>query len=109
MKKRDTMREYQAMDRYQIKCCTCLRQWTEQESWNDLAATHTCRMAYLIAHPSSGGTPAGSVCAPGNHYVIRRIKGHYNPDRACDARCTGAKGATCDCSCGGTNHGADQV
>lgn len=24
----------------------------------------------------------------------------------CDARCTGARGHTCDCSCGGKNHGA---
>ncbi len=24
----------------------------------------------------------------------------------CDARCTGARGFTCDCSCGGKNHGA---
>lgn len=25
----------------------------------------------------------------------------------CDARCTGARGTSCDCQCGGANHGQD--
>lgn len=33
------------------------------------------------------------------------VDGTYNPDRACDARCMGAVGPACSCSCGGENHG----
>jgi hypothetical protein len=35
------------------------------------------------------------------------LKGRLNPEHVCDARCTGARGASCDCSCGGANHGRD--
>lgn len=30
----------------------------------------------------------------------------YNPVKECSARCTGATGPACDCSCGGENHGS---
>jgi len=33
------------------------------------------------------------------------VDGTYNPDRTCNARCTGAVGPACSCSCGGENHG----
>lgn len=33
------------------------------------------------------------------------VDGTYNPDRTCDARCMGAVGPACSCSCGGENHG----
>lgn len=33
------------------------------------------------------------------------VKGDYDPDITCDARCTNATGPNCDCSCGGKNHG----
>jgi len=34
-----------------------------------------------------------------------RIKGVFS-DKKCDRKCTHAVGHTCDCSCGGANHGA---
>jgi len=37
------------------------------------------------------------------HY--KTIKGTTNPDEKCGARCLASKGPTCDCSCGGENHG----
>jgi hypothetical protein len=33
------------------------------------------------------------------------LKAHYRPEVKCSAICTGARGHTCDCSCGGKNHG----
>lgn len=33
------------------------------------------------------------------------VKGRYNPDHRCDPRCENAVGPSCDCSCGGKNHG----
>jgi hypothetical protein len=32
--------------------------------------------------------------------------GNSEGERRCDARCYDAKGGTCDCCCGGKNHGA---
>ncbi|MFI0900497.1 hypothetical protein [Streptomyces sp. NPDC020983] len=37
---------------------------------------------------------------------VEPLKVTHNPEKACDGRCTNAKRATCDCSCGGANHGA---
>ncbi|MEU0207361.1 hypothetical protein [Streptomyces canus] len=34
------------------------------------------------------------------------IKGTLNESKRCDARCLGARHASCDCSCAGKNHGA---
>jgi len=35
------------------------------------------------------------------------VKGTLNPDKKCSAKCRGARGHNCECSCGGTNHGAN--
>jgi hypothetical protein len=39
--------------------------------------------------------------------VVRVIEFKSNPSlHKCDGRCLHAKGRTCECSCGGANHGA---
>jgi len=35
----------------------------------------------------------------------RPIYGRYVEEVICNAKCTGAVGPSCDCSCGGKNHG----
>lgn len=46
------------------------------------------------------------TCACGSAAVeVRVVKGTVVASRACDARCMGATGPTCSCSCGGENHG----
>ncbi len=35
-----------------------------------------------------------------------KLEGHVNPSQKCDARCTSARGHSCECQCGGENHGA---
>lgn len=34
-----------------------------------------------------------------------QLKGRVVPDRECNGVCMGAVGPSCDCSCGGENHG----
>lgn len=46
-------------------------------------------------------------CEEHGPFVIKFLKGRYSPERQCDARCMGATGPSCDCSCGGANHGAN--
>lgn len=46
-------------------------------------------------------------CAEHGNYLLRYLRGRLRDDVTCDARCTGATGPNCDCSCGGANHGAN--
>lgn len=39
--------------------------------------------------------------------IGKAIEGRLKADHPCDARCTGAVGHNCECSCGGANHGID--
>lgn len=44
------------------------------------------------------------TCCGRNVSALNEIKGRVT-DQPCDARCQGAHGPNCDCSCGGKNHG----
>lgn len=37
---------------------------------------------------------------------LRPVLGKVNLKKDCDGRCMGARGFSCECSCGGRNHGA---
>jgi len=37
---------------------------------------------------------------------LKPIRGTVKPNVACNAKCLSSKGPTCECSCGGKNHGA---
>jgi hypothetical protein len=41
--------------------------------------------------------------------IVKSVEGRHSEVRACDVRCTSAKGHKCECSCSGTMHGADHV
>jgi hypothetical protein len=41
----------------------------------------------------------------GKGRAARPVKGTYNPEHICSAKCLTSKGFACDCSCGGKNHG----
>ena len=44
------------------------------------------------------------ACECGRSMGAKLLKG-FVTDHECDARCMGAKGHVCECSCGGANHG----
>lgn len=56
----------------------------------------------LIACPrcddTTRGTRAGLV-------ILKPLKAHLNTEKACNARCMNATGPSCECACGGVNHG----
>lgn len=56
------------------------------------------------------GFPEGArftMSGEGSLPIVRIIDFKKNPSlHKCDARCQHAKGRTCECSCGGKNHGA---
>lgn len=41
----------------------------------------------------------------GYRFKIVEIRGTVKPEHKCDARCMASKGPTCECACGGKNHG----
>jgi hypothetical protein len=51
-----------------------------------------------------GGDPLGLCPQCGRLMSYGELKGTFAPV-PCDARCTGARGHNCECSCGGANHG----
>lgn len=53
--------------------------------------------------PTVNGAPVRECC--GREVTLRAVVGRFKPDHKCDARCRNSKGFTCDCSCGGANHG----
>ncbi len=38
-----------------------------------------------------------------------QVRGRYSASHACGPRCLNAIGPSCDCQCGGKNHGANHV
>ena len=44
------------------------------------------------------------ICACGSATVVKAISGRTT-DTACSDKCSAAKGPSCECACGGENHG----
>ena len=40
---------------------------------------------------------------------VNVVKGTYVADKSCGARCMGATGPTCECTCAGRNHGGNNA
>jgi hypothetical protein len=43
------------------------------------------------------------------HLEWTQLKGRTNPDKDCNGVCMGAVGPSCDCACGGENHGRNHI
>jgi len=46
-------------------------------------------------------------CECGKVFGAKMMNGTLNEGKKCDGRCMSATGPSCDCSCGGENHGAN--
>lgn len=55
-----------------------------------------------------GGEVPPVRCACGAWTYGRQIRARLS-EHKCDARCTGARGHDCECSCNGANHGRDHL
>lgn len=58
----------------------------------------------VACHVYSNGFVYVSCC--GRERALKRVRGVYSEKHKCDARCMSSKGTSCECSCGGKNHGA---
>lgn len=88
------------------------RDYKEPEATIQLADGRIERARFAVATLPSGGALRGAILPYAIACVAHRawfrwaqVEGTYNPDRECNARCMGATGPSCDCTCGGENHG----
>jgi hypothetical protein len=52
----------------------------------------------------------GAWCTEHNrHLDWTQLVGRVKPERECNGVCMGAVGPSCDCACGGENHGKNHV
>ena len=65
-----------------------------QARYFSLSRPCNCKPVYPGHCPQAGG---------------KAIEGRLKADHPCDARCTGATGHNCECSCGGANHGLEHA
>jgi len=53
---------------------------------------------------------AGLWCGEHNRWLTwTQLQGRVNPEKECNGVCMAAVGPSCDCSCGGKNHGKNHV
>lgn len=72
---------------------------------NRFAADQRYERAYVAAMRA-----VGWVCETHQRFFeLAEVKGVFNADKTCNARCTNAVGADCECSCAGQQHGAAHI
>jgi len=106
------------MFRYSVKCTRCKKHWTEEaKDCLQLGSTHRCEKinSYIerisenkfmnMFWPEKGPRLIASwIKYEILTHTLRDDGGHV-----CDDRCMSATGHSCECSCGGKNHGAHSV
>lgn len=59
----------------------------------------------IAAHILSNGIVYYPCC--GYDVPLRQVVGKFSTEHKCGARCLASTGPSCECSCGGKNHGAN--
>ena len=89
------------MSRYIATCKTCKQHMSTEafklNTVGEVLGAMVRSARYYWAIPCR---TCGKECA------ARAVRGTYNPEHKCNAKCLASHGPTCDCSCGGKNHGA---
>lgn len=69
----------------------------ERRAW--VALTETA-----LLHESFDATGYIAMCSCGSRVRVRTVKGIVT-NHVCNAKCMGSTGPSCECACGGANHG----
>jgi hypothetical protein len=65
---------------------------------------------YYGGHNEKELRAAGLWCDTHNTYLkFDQLKGRYSATKECNGVCMGAVGPSCDCQCGGENHGLNHI
>lgn len=98
-------------NRFTCKCLLCGKRWTARAGdRSETFARHgenCAKYQAVLAKWSKGcGGETSARWNLANSYMVQReIIGTFKAGVKCDARCQGAIGHDCECSCGGANHG----
>ena len=105
-----TTRQRQRTTRY-FRVCVCGARHTALEvvTRQERQFTNSVGRQKWATLSSTGAISTFVKCACGRSFYMAPVKGVIKADVACDARCTEAKGHSCECACGGRNHGAGSV
>lgn len=103
--------------RYNGKCKSCSRAHTAVilKRVNNVTVDGVGAYAYLseqgetLTSAGISSLDPAVTCACGKRVKLMPVKGRYNPDVACNVKCTASKGFNCECSCGGRNHGSGGI
>lgn len=101
------------INRFSAKCKLCGAKWTTElvdrtEAFNahePKCPKYAERFAKRRAMFPSCSEASERYQMSALFFEHRRIEGFYVADKKCDGRCMGATGHSCECSCGGANHG----
>lgn len=125
-----SMNSTQKTKRYSVRCSLCKSRFMTELSDEQTASKHaeTCERfketlrlrierttRYRATWKMECNKNPANIAAHELHQMralylqFDRVKGFTVPSVPCDARCTGARGHNCECSCGGANHGADNA
>ncbi len=96
------------------KCATC-GIFTSQL----VTPEHFEAAQFHAGYPATRPKPAGFFISPttgsnllpcrggcGRDLYAQPVRGKFSAKRECSAKCMSSHGFTCECSCGGKNHGA---
>ena len=103
--------------RYSVRCKYCKAGWTEeaaQAGYYGVGMGHRCEHADKKAAFNGGWERLReSVLGGIDRNWLKIIPVTHKPradgGHKCDDRCLSAKGHSCECQCGGKNHGANSV
>ncbi|ASR84838.1 hypothetical protein SEA_HURRICANE_94 [Mycobacterium phage Hurricane] len=98
------------------------------DRWFGRCPEKGCKLHRVTDSPYVGATPSTSVpifyggyngealiaaglyCSEhGKHLKWGQLAGRVNPEKECNGVCMAAVGPSCDCNCGGENHGRNHV
>ena len=106
------------INRYSCKCRLCKVRWTTEKDRQQAYTEHeqNCprytefynRRLAMYREPQRF-VDSERYQMSQLFFEYRQIEGYVNNTVSCDARCEGATGHCCECSCGGANHGRAKV
>jgi len=113
----DYERRANAGKRYNGKCKSCsrmhtavvLRRTENVKVGDEWAYSYLTDQGETLTSAGISSMGPAATCVCGKRVKLMPVKGVYNPDVVCNAKCTASKGFNCECSCGGKNHGSGGI
>lgn len=78
--------------------------WTEYDRY--IGTCRSCKTTFAVRVANGLFATERRICPEcGDWTTVTQVIGNVSTVKDCDARCLNAKRSSCECSCGGANHG----